>query len=125
VPIVYDPADYPAAFDRLLRALGYERVAREPEIAAAASPRPIGIGLSAYLEGTGIGPFEGATCASIRAATIFLQIGVVVAGPGARDHARAVCAAELGVDTEQVVVVAATPPCRLRSTARSRAASPR
>src|SRR6266436_530309 len=59
VPIVYDPADYPAAFDRLLARFGYDGW-RTTQQSRRASPKPIGIGLSAYLEGTGIGPFEGA-----------------------------------------------------------------
>src|SRR5262249_61846014 len=55
VPIVYDPADYPAAFDRLLARFGYDewratqRTPRDPS-------RPIGLGLSACLGGPWLGP---------------------------------------------------------------------
>jgi carbon-monoxide dehydrogenase large subunit len=104
VPIVYDPADYPAAFDRLLARFGYDEW-RATQKARWTSPRPIGIGLSAYLEGTGIGPFEGADVRIDPSGTIYLQIGVSSQGQAHETTLAQVCAAELGVDTERVVVV--------------------
>jgi carbon-monoxide dehydrogenase large subunit len=104
VPIVYDPADYPAAFDRLLATFGYDGW-RAAQIPRRASSRPIGIGLSAYLEGTGIGPFEGADVRIDPSGTVYLQIGVSSQGQAHETTLAQVCAAELGVDTEQVVVV--------------------
>ena len=104
VPIVYDPADYPAAFDRLLARFGYDewratqRMRRDPS-------RPIGLGLSAYLEGTGIGPFEGADVKIDPSGMIYLQIGVSSQGQAHETTLAQVCAAELGVDTERIVVV--------------------
>jgi aerobic carbon-monoxide dehydrogenase large subunit len=104
VPIVYDPVDYPAAFDRLLARFGYDEW-RATQKARWTSPRPIGIGLSAYLEGTGIGPFEGADVRIDPSGTIYLQIGVSSQGQAHETTLAQVCAAELGVDTERVVVV--------------------
>src|SRR2546425_10405674 len=104
VPIVYDPADYPAAFDRLLARFGYDGW-RTTQQSRRASPKPIGIGLSAYLEGTGIGPFEGADVRIDPSGTIYLQIGVSSQGQAHETTLAQVCAAELGVDTERVVVV--------------------
>ena len=69
------------------------------------STRPIGIGLSAYLEGTGIGPFEGADVKIDPSGTIYLQIGVSSQGQSHETTLAQVCAAELGVDIERVVVV--------------------
>src|SRR5207302_5633102 len=57
--IVYDPADYVAAFDAVLARLDYAGW-RKAQPARRGSARPIGLGLCAYVEGTGIGPFEGA-----------------------------------------------------------------
>src|SRR3989441_9012245 len=104
VPIVYDPADYPAAFDRLLARFGYDGW-RTTQQSRRASPKPIGIGLSAYLEGTGIGPFEGADVRIDPSGTIYLQIGVSSQGQSHETTLAQVCAAELGVDIERVVVV--------------------
>jgi carbon-monoxide dehydrogenase large subunit len=104
VPIVYDPADYPAAFDRLLARFGYDEW-RTTQKSRRATRHPIGIGLSAYLEGTGIGPFEGADVRIDPSGTIYLQIGVSSQGQAHETTLAQVCAAELGVDTERVVVV--------------------
>jgi len=104
IPIVYDPADYPAAFDRLLARFGYDEW-RAAQQGRRASPRPIGIGLSAYLEGTGIGPFEGADVRIDPSGMVYLQIGVSSQGQSHETTLAQVCAAELGVDTERVVVV--------------------
>jgi carbon-monoxide dehydrogenase large subunit len=104
VPIVYDPADYRAAFDRLLDRFGYAewRSARE---ARRGSTTPIGVGLSAYLEGTGIGPFEGADIRIDPSGMVYLQIGVSSQGQAHETTLAQVCAAELGVDVERIVVV--------------------
>ncbi len=104
VPIVYDPADYHAAFDRLLDRFEYGewRIAQQ---ARRGSTTPIGIGLSAYLEGTGIGPFEGADVRIDPSGLVYLQIGVSSQGQAHETTLAQVCAAELGVDTDRVVVV--------------------
>jgi len=103
-PIVYDPADYHAAHERLLARFGYDEW-RTMQRARRESPTPIGIGLSAYLEGTGIGPFEGADVRIDPSGTIYLQIGVSSQGQSHETTLAQVCAAELGVDTERIVVV--------------------
>ena len=87
-PIVYDPADYVAAFDRLLERLDYAGLAQRAAGERRGTRAPIGIGLSAYVEGTGLGPFEGADVRVDPGGTVFVHLGVSRAGPGARDHAR-------------------------------------
>ena len=104
VPIVYDPADYPVAFDRLLASFGYDAWRATQKIRRG-SPQPIGIGLSAYLEGTGIGPYEGADVKIDPSGVVYLQIGVSSQGQAHETTLAQVCAAELGVGAEQVVVV--------------------
>jgi aerobic carbon-monoxide dehydrogenase large subunit len=104
VPIVYDPADYPAAFDRLLASFGYDEW-RATQTTRRGSTRPVGVGLSAYLEGTGIGPFEGADVKIDPSGMVYLQIGVSSQGQAHETTLAQVCAAELGVATERVVVV--------------------
>ena len=102
--IVYDPADYGVALDHLLGHFGYDEW-RSAQQVRRDSTRPIGIGLSAYLEGTGIGPFEGADVKIDPSGTIYLQIGVSSQGQSHETTLAQVCAAELGVDIERVVVV--------------------
>src|SRR5207247_8984240 len=59
IPVTYDPGDYPAAFERMLRAFGYDDW-RKRQMATVGSPRPIGVGIACSAQGPGLGPFEGA-----------------------------------------------------------------
>ncbi len=102
-PIVYDPADYPAAFDRLLATLDYAGW-RAEQARRRGSGRPIGIGLSAYVEGTGLGPFEGADVRVDPDGTIFVDLGVCAQGQGHETTLAQICADELGAPLEAVVV---------------------
>jgi len=103
VPITYDTADYVAAFDALLERLDYAGW-RTEQGARRRSMRPIGIGLSAYVEGTGIGPFEGADVSVDPSGVVFVDVGVGAQGQAHETTLAQVCAAELGVPVERVVV---------------------
>ena len=103
-PITYDPADYPAAFDLLLATLDYEGW-RARQAARRGGPRPIGIGLCAYVEGTGIGPFEGADIRVDPDGTVFVHLGVCAQGQGHETTLAQIAADELGVALESVAVV--------------------
>ncbi len=101
--IVYDPADYPAAFDEVLRRLDYARW-REEQARRRGTTRPIGIGLSAYVEGTGLGPFEGADVRVDPGGTVFVHVGVSAQGQAHETTLAQICADQLDVPIERVVV---------------------
>ncbi len=103
-PITYDPADYPAAFERLLLALDYTGW-RAEQAKRRGSARPIGLGLCAYVEGTGIGPFEGADIRVDPDGTVFVHLGVCAQGQGHETTLAQIAADELAVPLESVVVV--------------------
>ena len=103
VPITYDPADYVAAFDALLARLDYAAWRKE-QAARRGTPRPIGLGLSAYVEGTGIGPFEGADVSVDPSGLVLVDVGVGAQGQAHETTLAQICAAELGVPIERVVV---------------------
>ncbi|MBI3454505.1 MAG: xanthine dehydrogenase family protein [Candidatus Rokubacteria bacterium] len=102
-PIIYDPADYPAAFDRALALLDYAGWRRE-QPRRYGSGRPIGIGLSAYLEGTGLGPYEGAQVRVDPSGLVYVFVGVSAQGQAHETTLAQICADQLGVPLEQVVV---------------------
>ena len=58
-PLIYDSGDFPASLDKALELVGWDGFA-----AFRARPREagrrVGIGLACYVEGTGVGPYEGA-----------------------------------------------------------------
>ena len=104
VAITYDPADYVAAFDRALALLDYDGWRAERD-RRRGTVRPLGIGLSAYVEGTGIGPFEGADVRVDPDGTVFVAVGVASQGQAHETTLAQVCAGELGVPVERVVVL--------------------
>jgi aerobic carbon-monoxide dehydrogenase large subunit len=58
LPVILDSGDYSAQLDRLLAIAGWEGFA-DRQAHERAQGRNIGIGLACYVEGTGIGPYEG------------------------------------------------------------------
>jgi CO/xanthine dehydrogenase Mo-binding subunit len=104
VPIRYDPADYVAAFDTMIQRLGYPAW-RTDEAARRDSTRPIGIGVSAYVEGTGLGPFEGADVrVDPSTGKVFVYLGVCQQGQGHETVFAQICAEYFGVSVDDVVV---------------------
>jgi carbon-monoxide dehydrogenase large subunit len=102
--IAYDPADYAAGFDRLLALVDYERWRKEAA-SRRGSRRPLGVGLSAYVEGTGLGPFEGADVRVDPSGTVYVYVGVSAQGQAHETTLAQICADRLGVPLSDVVVV--------------------
>lgn len=103
-PIVYDAADYVAGFDKALALLNYQGW-RAEQRRRQGSARPLGLGLSAYVEGTGLGPFEGADVRVDPGGTAVVHIGVSAQGQGHETTLAQICADRLGLAVEQVVVL--------------------
>jgi carbon-monoxide dehydrogenase large subunit len=105
VPVAYDPGDFPRAFERALALLGYERW-RARQRAQARTPRRIGVGLACYAQGTGLGPFEGATVRVDPSGRIYVLVGVAAQGQGHATTLAQIAAQELGAAFEDVSVSA-------------------
>src|SRR5262249_34889220 len=86
-----------------LESLGYERW-RTLQAERRGSSRLIGLGVSAYVEGTGIGPFEGADVRVGPDGTVFVGIGVSSQGPARETKRAPICADALAVPIEQIVI---------------------
>ena len=82
VPIVYDSGDYPGALRRALDELGGLERFRERQEKALAEGRYLGIGVGCYVEGTGVGPFEGATVKIDPSGKIAVAAGACPQGQG-------------------------------------------
>ncbi|MBI2206815.1 MAG: xanthine dehydrogenase family protein molybdopterin-binding subunit [Candidatus Rokubacteria bacterium] len=104
MPIAYDPADYVRGFDLLLERIDYAAW-RKRQADGRGTTRPIGIGLSAYVEGTGIGPFEGADVRVDPGGTVFVRLGVSAQGQAHETTLAQICAERLDVPVEQVIVL--------------------
>ena len=104
IPVTYDPGDYPAAFERMLRAFGYDDW-RKRQMATVGSPRPIGVGIACYAQGTGLGPFEGATVRVDPRGKVYVLIGVAAQGQAHSTTLAQIAAGELGAELDDVIVL--------------------
>jgi carbon-monoxide dehydrogenase large subunit len=105
VPVVYDSGDYPRLLDMALARSDYAGFrARQRE--ARRAGRLLGIGLSTYNEGTGIGPEERATVAVGNDGTVSVTVGAPSQGQSHATTLAQVCAERLGVPVERVSVIA-------------------
>jgi len=105
VPVTYDPGDFPAAFERALGLIGYDAWrARQRERRGGA--RRLGVGLACYAQGTGLGPYEGATVRVDPSGKVYVVIGVAAQGQGHATTLAQICAESLGAPLESVEVVA-------------------
>src|SRR5207245_6719906 len=57
-PLIYYSGNYPATLDAALQKSGYDSWAQERTRHRAAG-RCVGLGVACYVEGSGIGPYEG------------------------------------------------------------------
>jgi aerobic carbon-monoxide dehydrogenase large subunit len=104
VSVTYDPGDFPAAFERALTLLDYEGWRRRQK-SQASSGRRIGVGVACYAQGTGLGPYEGATVRVDPSGKVYVMIGVAAQGQGHATTLAQVAASELGAAFEDVTVV--------------------
>lgn len=81
-PIVYDSGDYPLALDKVLAEIGDLDAFRRRQREARAEGRHLGLGLGLYTEGTGVGPFEGATVRVDPSGKIYVSSGSCPQGQG-------------------------------------------
>ncbi len=104
-PLVYDSGNHHAVLDRAVKEIGYDRFVREEQPKLRAAGRHVGIGLVAYVEGTGIGPYEGARVSISNDGRVTLATGVGTQGQGHFTTFAQIVAEPLGVRVEDVRVV--------------------
>jgi len=104
-PLVYDSGDFPASLEKLKKLVGWDEFESFRE-AARAEGRTVGIGLACYVEGTGVGPYEGAHIQVETTGKVKVAIGLTSQGQGHQTAFAQIVADELGVPFEDVEVVA-------------------
>jgi CO/xanthine dehydrogenase Mo-binding subunit len=104
VAMQYDPGDFPAAFERALSLLGYKEW-RARQARARGGPRRLGIGVACYLQGSGLGPYEGANVRVDPRGRVYVHVGVAAQGQGHATTLAQIAAGELGAPLEDVTVV--------------------
>src|SRR6516165_6326315 len=104
-PLEYDSGNYAAAFDKALDAIGYHRFLSEEQPRLRAARRHVGIGIACYVEGTGIGPYEGAKVQVQASGKVSVATGIGTQGQGHFTSFAQIAADEVGVDVRNVDVV--------------------
>jgi aerobic carbon-monoxide dehydrogenase large subunit len=103
VKIVYDSGDYPAMYRQALELIDYAGW-RAEQRRGLPDGRRIGIGLTGYVEGTGIGPFESGSVTVETSGRVRVATGAASQGQGHATTFAQVVADTLGVPFEQVEV---------------------
>jgi carbon-monoxide dehydrogenase large subunit len=104
-PLYYDSGNYAPVLDKTLAMIGYDRFVDEEQPRLRAEGRSVGIGVVSYVEGTGIGPFEGARVQVQTSGKVTVVTGIGTQGQGHFTVLAQVAAQQLGVDVDDVDVV--------------------
>jgi carbon-monoxide dehydrogenase large subunit len=103
-PVVYDSGDYPATLEKAL-ALSHYRDFPRRQREAREQGRHIGIGIGSYVEGTGLGPFEGVTLRVQENGKVLVKSGAAPQGQGHQTMFQQIVSDELGVPIDDIVVI--------------------
>jgi carbon-monoxide dehydrogenase large subunit len=103
-PTRYDSGDYPAGLEMALEAIG-ARDFRARQAAARAEGRHLGLGVACYVEGTGIGPYEGAHVRIEPSGRVLVATGLTTQGQGHQTTFAQIAAEALGCAPADVTVI--------------------
>ena len=103
-PLIYDSGDFPGLLAKLKDLVGWDDFAAQKQ-AAAAEGRRLGIGLACYVEGTGVGPYEGGHVLVETSGKVKVATGLTSQGQGHHTVLAQLVADELGVPLADVEVV--------------------
>ena len=104
-PLQYDSGNYKSILDKALEMIGYDRFLAEEQPRLRAQGRRVGIGLVCYVEGTGIGPYEGAKVQVQANGKVSVATGIGTQGQGHFTSFAQIVADQLGVEVRDVDVV--------------------
>ncbi len=102
-PLIYDSGDFPASLAKLKDLVGWDDFAVYRD-RARAEGRRVGIGLACYVEGTGVGPYEGGHIRVETDGTVVVSTGLTTQGQGHQTMLAQIVADELGVEMDKVRV---------------------
>jgi carbon-monoxide dehydrogenase large subunit len=103
--LTYDSGNYAPILEKALELIGYEQFLKEEQPRLRTQGKRVGIGVVAYVEGTGIGPYEGARVKVQTSGKVLVVTGVGTQGQGHFTSFAQIVAEQLGVDVKDVEVV--------------------
>jgi carbon-monoxide dehydrogenase large subunit len=103
-PLIYDSGDFPASLAKLTKLVGWDDF-EAFRASARAEGRRVGIGLACYVEGTGVGPYEGGHVLIETSGKVKVATGLTTQGQGHQTVFAQIVVDELGVPLADVEVV--------------------
>jgi carbon-monoxide dehydrogenase large subunit len=104
-PLEYDSGNYAPVLDKALAAIGYDKFIAEERPRLRAEGRHVGIGIACYVEGTGIGPYEGARVQVQANGKVGVATGIGTQGQGHFTSFAQIVADQVGADVRDIDVV--------------------
>jgi CO/xanthine dehydrogenase Mo-binding subunit len=104
-PLIYDSGNYGPVLQQALEKIGYDEFIKDEQPKMRADGRKVGIGVVTYVEGTGIGPYEGARVQVQPSGKISVVTGVGTQGQGHFTAYAQIVAEQLGTDLSDIDVV--------------------
>ena len=101
-PLIYDSGNYEPALDKAVELIGYHQFIQEEQPRLRAAGKYVGIGIVTYVEGTGIGPYEGARVTIETSGRVSVATGVGTQGQGHYTSFAQIVAEQLGVSVENI-----------------------
>lgn len=104
-PLIYDSGNYAPALEKAVELIGYHQFLAEEQPRLRAQGKQVGIGIVTYVEGTGIGPYEGAKVTIETSGRVSVATGVGTQGQGHYTSFAQIVAEQLGVSIENIRLV--------------------
>jgi len=102
-PLVYASGDFPKSQTRALALSDYAGF-RARQVKARAEGRYLGIGIGNYVEGTGLGPFEGVSVRVLPNGKVAVATGATTQGQGTATTLAQIVADQVGCRIEDIVI---------------------
>jgi len=102
-PLIYDSGDYPKAQREALRLIDYDNF-KQRKAEMRAKGRFVGVGIGNYVEGTGLGPYEGVSVRVMPSGKVAVATGATNQGQGTRTTLSQIVADQVGCRIEDIVM---------------------
>lgn len=103
--LTYDSGNYEPLLDKALKLIDYEDFYKNQKPKAEKEGKKLGLGLVCYVEGTGIGPYEGARIQVQANGRVSVATGIGTQGQGHYTSYAQIVAEQLGVPVNQIDLV--------------------
>ncbi|MEJ2510463.1 MAG: xanthine dehydrogenase family protein molybdopterin-binding subunit [Anaerolineales bacterium] len=103
--LTYDSGNYEPILDKTKKLIGYDDFYQNQKPKALAEGKHLGLGLVCYVEGTGIGPYEGSRVQVQANGRVSVVTGIGTQGQGHFTSFAQIVADQLGVDVTEVDIV--------------------